>query len=197
MNKWQERFDTVEYMYGIEPNEFVKQHHAVFKGSKKLGAFAEGEGRNAVFLSTKGYMLTAFDYAQSGLDKARKLAAENHVHVATRLVDLLQDETPVEEFNGAVMIFGHFPKEHQKPVFDRVVNSVVKGGRIMMEVYSEEQLSYKTGGPQSLDMLYNAQDVLNWCNDYKIEHFYTGEVERNEGALHTGKAHVIQFIIQK
>lgn len=197
MNMWQDRFDTEGYVYGIEPNEFVKQYYKVFKGSKKIGAFAEGEGRNAVFLSMRGFMLTAFDFAQSGLSKTKKLASENHVHVATRLTDLIHDETPIEEFNGAVMIFGHFPKKYQKLIFDKVVKSVTPGGMIMMELYSEEQLHYQTGGPKDIDLLYNPQDVLEWCSDYKIKHFYVGEVVRNEGTLHTGLAHVIQFIIQK
>lgn len=197
MNNWQQRFDTKTFVYGMEPNEFVKQNYETFKGSKKIGAFAEGEGRNAVFLSTKGYMLTAFDFAQSGLDKTRKFASESHVHVATRLVDLITDEVPVNEFNGAVMIFGHFHKEYQKMVFDKVIQSVKTGGKIMMEMYSEEQINYKTGGPLNINMLYNEKEVFNWCSDYKIEHFYAGEVERYEGELHKGLSHVIQLIIEK
>lgn len=197
MNKWQQRYDTDEYIYGRTANEFILQNHSVFKGAKRLGTFAEGEGRNAVFLSEKGYMLTAFDIAQNALDKAKKLASENHVHVAERLVDLKRDETPVEEFDGAVMIFGQFEKEYQHKIFEKIVASVKKEGRIMMELYSESQLDYNTGGPKDLNLLYNPQEVLRWCEDYKIEYFFVGEVERYEGKLHNGLSHVIQLIIQK
>lgn len=197
MNTWQERFETETYLYGIAPNEFIKQNYNLFKGCKKIGAFAEGEGRNAVFLSSRGFMLTSFDFAQSGLNKTKKLASENNVHVATRLTDLITDDTPIEEFDGAIMVFGHFHKKDQLAVFLKVMNSVKKGSRVMMEMYSENQLEYGTGGPGNKDMLYNPQQVLGWCSAYKIEHFYVGEALRQEGELHTGMAHIIQFIIVK
>ncbi|GEK33679.1 class I SAM-dependent methyltransferase [Kurthia sibirica] len=197
MNTWQEHFDTETYIYGTAPNEFIAQHYDLFKGSKKIGAFAEGEGRNAVFLSSRGFMLTSFDYAQNGLNKTKKLASQNNVHVATRLTDLLTDSTPVEEFDGAIMVYGHFHKKDQFHVFNKIMAAVKKGSRVMMEMYSEEQLAYKTGGPQTMDMLYNAQQVLQWCNNYQVEHFYTGEALRQEGERHSGLAHIIQLIIIK
>ncbi|MBQ0138252.1 MAG: class I SAM-dependent methyltransferase [Kurthia sp.] len=197
MNIWQEIYSADEYVYGVQPNEFLLEHYELFKGSKKLATFAEGEGRNAVFLSTKGYMLTNFDYAQHGLDKSRKLASINHVHVASRLVDLTKDDTPVNEFDGAVMIFGHFPKKYQKLVFDKIIASVKAGGYILMELYSEEQVNYASGGPKDRDMLFNSNDIQKWCSPFKMVHFSVGEVERHEGIRHNGKSHVIQFIIKK
>lgn len=197
MNIWQQIYNTEEYVYGIQPNEFLMQHSEIFKGCKKIATFAEGEGRNAVFLSTKGSMLTNFDYAQSGLTKAKKLASINHVHVAERLVDLTVEETPIAEFDGAVMIFGQFDKKYQKIVFDKVINSVKKGSQILMELYSEEQLNYSSGGPKNKAMLYSPQDIEKWCEPFEVNHFYVGEVERHEGSLHNGTSHVIQLIIKK
>lgn len=197
MNRWQDIYNTEEYVYGVHPNEFLVEHHEIFKDCKKVATFAEGEGRNAVFLSTKGSMLTNFDYAQYGLNKTKKLASINHVHVAERLVDLTKDDIPVEAFDGAVMIFGHFSKENQKKVFDKVVNAVKPGGPILMELYSEEQLKYKSGGPKNKNMLYNPKDLQDWCKPFKINHFYAGEVERYEGTLHTGLSNVVQLIITK
>lgn len=49
---------------------------------------AEGEGRNAVFLAEQGMNVTAWDYAESGLAKIKKLAEERGVTVQTELVDL-------------------------------------------------------------------------------------------------------------
>lgn len=197
MNIWQEIYSANDYVYGVQPNDFLFQHYEIFKGSKKLATFAEGEGRNAVFLSTKGYMLTNFDYAQRGLDKSRSLASINHVHVANRLVDLTVDHTPVNEFDGAVMIFGHFQKKDQKLVFDKIINSVKTGGYILMELYSDEQVNYMSNMNEEQDMLFNPSDIQEWCKPFEMIHFSVGEVERYEGVRHNGKVHVIQFIIKK
>lgn len=197
MNTWHKRFDTEKYMYGETPNEFIRTHAGYLNEHATIAAFAEGEGRNAVFLAQLGHTVTAFDYAQSGLDKTERLATKNQTVVTTKLTDLLTDDVPVAQFDAAIMVFGHFYQDDQLNVLNKIANSVKPGGRIMMELYSTAQITYGTGGPRDTDWLYDAKQLLDWCAQYKILHFFTGEVERSEGELHTGLAHTIQFIIQK
>ncbi len=197
MNTWDQQFKTTEYVYGEQPNAFIEDYADFIKDYVNVAAYAEGEGRNAAFLASKEHLVTAFDYAQSGLEKTKQLAKKQDVLVNTQLIDLLHDELPVEKFDAAIMIFGHFPMEKQHDVFERIVNSVKPGGRIMMELYSIYQLPYASGGPKQLDYLYDPLHVLTWCQPYKIIHFFTGEQIRNEGTLHTGLAHTIQLIIEK
>ncbi|MFJ7734250.1 class I SAM-dependent methyltransferase [Lysinibacillus sp. NPDC097231] len=197
MNTWDQQFKTAKYVYGEQPNAFIKDYVHYLKDTQNVAAYAEGEGRNAVFLASKGHTVTAFDYAQSGLEKTEQLAKKHNVTVHTKLANLLQDELPVEMFDAAIMVFGHFPAEQQLEVFKRIIDSVKPGGRIMMELYSIYQLPYASGGPKKLDFLYDPLNVLTWCQPHKIIHFFTGEQVRNEGILHTGLAHTIQFIIEK
>ncbi|MCK1986716.1 methyltransferase domain-containing protein [Lysinibacillus fusiformis] len=197
MNTWNQRFLESEYVYGEQPNTFIKEYVSFLKECPNIAAYAEGEGRNAVFLASRGHTVTAYDYAQSGLAKTEQLAQKQHVTVQTRLTDLLLDELPVEKYDAAIMIFGHFPLQQQQAVIQKIIDSVKQGGRIMMELYSIYQLPYASGGPQQLDFLYDPKDVLQWCKSHKIIHFFTGEQIRHEGALHTGLAHTIQFIIEK
>ena len=197
MNPWHERFQTKEFIYGEQPNTFIKNFAHHLKDCRTVAAYAEGEGRNAVYLASKGHSVIAFDYAQSGLDKTEELAKKHDVTVQTKLTDLLQDVIPVETFDAAIMVFGHFQHEQQPGVFERTLRSVKPGGIIMMELYSTYQLPYESGGPKQIDLLYDPSDVLTWCKPHKIIHFFTGEQVRNEGILHTGLAHTIQLIIQK
>lgn len=197
MNTWHKRFDTEKYMYGETPNEFIKSHATLLNQHKKIAAFAEGEGRNATYLATLGHEVTAFDYAQSGLQKTERLAKKHGVHVNTVFADLLTDDVPTAQFDAAIMVFGHFHEHDQLHVLQKISDAVKPGGLLMMELYSTDQITYATGGPRDRTWLYDAKKLLNWCSSYKIIHFFTGEVERNEGELHTGLAHTVQFIIQK
>lgn len=197
LNTWDKRFNTIEYVYGEQPNAFIEDYVHYLEDYTNVAAYAEGEGRNAVFLALQGHKVTAFDYAESGLKKTNQLAEKHNVAVHTKLTDLLEDELPIETFDAAIMVFGHFPVEQQHKVFQQIVDSVKSGGRIMMELYSIYQLPYASGGPRQLDFLYDPLDVLKWCQPYKIIHFFTGEQVRNEGKLHTGLAHTIQLIIEK
>ncbi|MUT68299.1 bifunctional 2-polyprenyl-6-hydroxyphenol methylase/3-demethylubiquinol 3-O-methyltransferase UbiG [Paenibacillus sp. NEAU-GSW1] len=196
MNQWNERFGMNEYIYGEEPNAFIVEQADRFKG-KRIVAFAEGEGRNAVHLARQGYQVTAWDYAENGLKKTEQLAERFHVKVETELKDLLHDAVPSEAYDGAFMIFGHFPKAEQKNVFDKLLAVVKPGGVIVMEVYSEDQLRYQTGGPRTADMLYHPADVLAWTSGCEVLHFFYGEQKREEGRLHTGVGHVIQTVLIK
>ncbi|EAZ87450.1 hypothetical protein BB14905_16350 [Bacillus sp. B14905] len=135
MNTWNQRFLESEYVYGEQPNAFIKDYVSFLKESPNIAAYAEGEGRNAVFLASKGHTVTAYDYAQSGLAKTEELAQKQHVSVQTRLTDLLLDELPVEKYDAAIMVFGHFPLQQQQAVIQKIIDSVKQGGRIMMDIF--------------------------------------------------------------
>ena len=66
---WDKRYDTEEYIYGTEPNDFLKANYATLPKPKIL-SLAEGEGRNAVFLAKQGFKVTAVDSSSIGLAKA-------------------------------------------------------------------------------------------------------------------------------
>lgn len=196
-NKWHERFDTEEYIYGEEPNSFIKSEAGRLRDCPAVVCFAEGEGRNAVFLAKKGHKVTALDYAESGLQKTQKLAEKNQVKVETKRANLLEYEAEADQFDAAVMVFGHFYGQDQRNVFEKLLKAVKPGGIIMLEVYSKEQIEYGTGGPPDVEMLYDPQDMLEWSRGHHIIHFFYGEQIREEGILHTGKAHVIQLVLKK
>lgn len=50
---------------------------------------------------------------------------------------------------------------------------------------------------KDVDMLYDPIDILTWCEEHKVIHFFNGEQERIEGKGHTGLADVIQVVIRK
>lgn len=196
-NFWNDRYKSDEYFYGEEPNAFIKEQAFRLTNYHKVIAFAEGEGRNAVFLPRQGHKVTAIDYSEDGLEKTKKLAEKHNVEVHTKKVDLLADSSPVNEYDAAIMVFGHFHNDHQKMILDKMIQTIKPGGLIMFEVYSKKQINYGTGGPKDIDMLYNPIDILTWCEEHEVIHFFNGEQERVEGKGHTGLADVIQVVISK
>ncbi|MFB6367769.1 class I SAM-dependent methyltransferase [Paenibacillus elgii] len=196
-NIWNERFNSEEYYYGEEPNVFIQQQAFRLEQCQKVIAFAEGEGRNAVFLAKRNHEVTAIDYAESGLQKTKKLAQKHSVNVHTQKIDLLEDDVPNEEYDAAIMVFGHFHKDDQIMILNKMKNAIKPKGIMMLEVYSEEQLKYDTGGPPELEMLYEPKEMLAWCEGHEVIHFFYGEQERVAGKVHTGLAHVIQLVLRK
>ncbi|MFS0689679.1 methyltransferase domain-containing protein [Sporosarcina sp. 179-K 8C2 HS] len=195
-NFWHERFSTEEYIYGKEPNQFVVEAARMLPIGKVL-CIAEGEGRNSVYLASLGYDVTAWDYAQAGLDKTEQLANEKGVAVKTELRDLAEVEWEEEQWDAIVHIFGHFPEDVMNRTMAGVQKALKVGGFYVSELYTKEQLRYGTGGPRDIAMLMDPADILQKFDGYFIKHFHVGEVNREEGQLHTGTAHVVQSIFQK
>ncbi|GIN72098.1 methyltransferase [Bacillus sp. J14TS2] len=195
-SKWHERFSMDEYFYGKEPNLFLVQATKQLPKGKIL-CIAEGEGRNSVFLASRGYDVTAWDFAQSGIEKTKRLAEDRGVIVNTEWHDLADVAWEEEEWDAIIHIFGHFPT----PIFERTVEGIRKalkpGGYYVSELYTKEQIEYGTGGPKEIENLCDPATLLSRFSDYFIQHFYIGEVERIEGQGHTGVAHVVQSIFRK
>ncbi|MGG3505030.1 class I SAM-dependent methyltransferase [Paenibacillus lautus] len=197
MNPWNERFQGEDYVFGTEPNVFIADMH------KKLGltgdalAIAEGEGRNAVFLAREGMNVTVWDYAESGLNKANKLAEASGVAIRTELVDLHEAQWMQDQWDEIICVFGHFPKELRTKTLEGVKTAVKPGGYFLTEVYSPYQIPYRSGGPQDQQFLYVPEDFLETFAEWRIVHFFMGEVIRQEGQGHQGLSHVIQFAGQK
>ena len=196
-NHWNNRFQAENYVYGTEPNVFISEMQNKLQLTGDALAIAEGEGRNAVYLAKQGMTVTAWDFAQSGLLKTEKLAENKGVIVQTELVDLNEAVWETGRWDEIVCVFGHFPKEIRKKTLEGVKKAVKPGGYFMTEVYSIHQIPYKSGGPRDIHLLYSPEEFLQTFSDWRIVHFFMGEAFRNEGELHTGLGHVIQFVGQK
>ena len=197
MNIWNTVFQKEHYVYGKAPNVFLHEMHKKLNLSGNALAIAEGEGRNAVFLAEQGMNVTAWDYSEVALEKTRKLAKDRNVFVETNLVDLSDVEWPQQMYDEIVCIFGHFPKQLRQKTLEGAKEAVKPGGFFLTEVYSQYQIPYKSGGPKDINLLYEPEELLQVFSDWRIMHFFMGEVDRNEGELHNGLSHVIQFVGQK
>jgi len=198
MNHWHTRFQNDNYVYGTAPNEFIAEvHKSLELTSVDILAIAEGEGRNAVYLAEQGMNVTTWDYAPSGLAKTKKLAEARSVAVNTELVDLNDAVWTKNQWDEIICVFGHFPLELRQKTLQGVKESIKPGGYFVTEVYSKYQLPYKSGGPQDVALLYHPEEFLQIFHDWRIVHFFMGEVVRHEGELHNGLSHVIQFVGQK
>lgn len=97
---YEKKYEAQEYYWGILPNsicyEIMKRKPPV--RPYKVLDMGCGEGKDAVFLAKNGYVVTAFDASEKGLEKAKELARQNHVEVNFFKADINEYE-PVEEYD--------------------------------------------------------------------------------------------------
>jgi ubiquinone/menaquinone biosynthesis C-methylase UbiE len=199
MNKtfWDSRYAEQEYAYGIKPNDFLSENINRIKPGSEILCLAEGEGRNAVFLAERGHEITAIDYSESGLKKLNSLAKEKGVKIETICADLNEYTLEDNKWDAIICIFGHFPSELREKIFSKIYPALKKDGLFLLEAYSKEQVQYKTGGPQSTDLLYSVQELANDMKDFKQLEIKQKERLVSEGKYHQGLSSVIQIAAKK
>lgn len=193
---WDERFAVDQYIYGTEPNDFLRAQVEQLPAGRLL-SLAEGEGRNAVYLAGLGYDVTAVDASAVGLQKAERLAEQRQVKIHTEVCDLAQYSIEPEQFDAVVSIFCHIPKPVRQNLHRQVVAGLKPGGVLLLEAYTPAQIALGTGGPPVAELTMQLVDLQNELAG--LEFLQGQELERDvvEGTHHTGRGAVVQVIARK
>lgn len=192
---WDERYASAEYVYGTEPNAFLaEQAHRL---SGPVLSLAEGEGRNAVFLAGHGLTVHGVDSSAVGLRKAHALARSRNVDIFTEVADLAHFSPKPSHYGAVVSIFAHLPGRVRQHLYPLIEESLLPGGLLVLEAYSENQLGRGTGGPKEADMLMSAAKIEQGFAQLEVILLHEIERDVSEGLLHTGIASVVPFIGRK
>lgn len=189
---WNQRYASSAYLYGTEPNSFLAEHCGLLQGP--VLSLSEGEGRNAVFLASRGLEVLGVDISTVALEKAKQLAESRGVSIKTMVADLSKFEPEENRYGSVISISAHLPSSIRKRLYPLIESSLKPDGIVLLEAYSENQLSRDTGGPRDIDMLMTNEKVQREFSN--LEPILLREVEREvaEGEGHTGMASVVQFI---
>lgn len=196
-NFWHQRFDQESYFYGTEPNDFLRENITIFPAKGRILSIGEGEGRNAVFLAEQGFEVTAIDSAASGLEKARKLAAERNVSIETQCVDLNDYVFEENHWDGIIAIFCHLPPLLRQQVHKQISQALKPDGVFLLEAYHPDQLTFKTGGPSNKELLYEASYLQQDLDGLRLLRLKETQRTITEGEGHNGISAVVQLIAKK
>lgn len=193
---WEQRFANEEYMYGKEPNEFLKAELENITPKKAL-FIGDGEGRNSVYAAKIGWQVEANDWSENAKIKALKWARENNVSINYNIVDFENMKLDPESYDLIVLIYIHVDAPLREKLHSMVFSALKKDGRIILEAYDKDQLKYNSGGPRTLDLLYSLEEIYTDFNDLEIIKFSKETVTLSEGKIHQGKSSVIRYVGHK
>lgn len=195
---WNERYASPGFLFGEEPNEFLKSCSELLEPGKRCLTLADGEGRNGVWLAEQGLKVLATDISEVAQEKAREFARSRGVELDLRLVDLETWEWPKEEFDIVVGIFIQFAgPELRSRIFQRIKDALRPGGLLLLEGYRPEQLEYRTGGPPTAENMYTAPLLEEAFSDFDIISLVAHDPVIREGSGHQGRSAVVDLIARK
>ena len=193
---WNTKYSTKNFVYGIKPNNFLKDSLFKLKPGK-IFMLGEGEGRNAVYSATQGWQVDVVDFSKVAKVKALRLAKENSVTINYAINNLENYEFIPNNYDAVGNIFLHLHPTLRKIIHPGIITTLKKGGHLILEVFEKAQLGRTSGGPQNFDMLNSVEELQNDFKNMGIILLEKQEVNLDEGELHNGKAVVVRLIAQK
>jgi cyclopropane fatty-acyl-phospholipid synthase-like methyltransferase len=195
--RWSQRFQTEDYIFGEMPNEYLVSQRSQLKSGTVL-AIADGEGRNGVWLAQQGFDVDSFDFIQSAVDKANKLAHATNVNVNAVCSDWQNFDWKPASYDNIVGVFFQFVgPEERAQIFEKMDLALKPGGILLIQGYSTEQLKYNTGGPGKLDHLYDEAILRDAFPAYEVLDMRVYEAEIHEGSAHKGMSGLLGFVGRK
>jgi SAM-dependent methyltransferase len=152
---WDERYEATDLMWSVTPNQFVAAALAGLPPERALD-LACGEGRNAIWLASLGWQVTALDFSAVAVEKGRARAGE--VEVNWVVGDVLTD--PLPEVDLVVLAYLQLPAEERSTAVRRAFGSLSVGGTFFLVAHDSTNLTEGTGGPTDPAFLYTAEEVL-------------------------------------
>lgn len=195
---WNRRYDSADFLFGKQPNEWLREQAHALPPAGRVLCVADGEGRNSVWLARQGFQVDAFDVADRAVDKARAFAQSEGVSVNFAVADCDGFVWPQAAYDGVAAIFVQFADPPMRArLFERIVSSLKPGGVLILQGYTPKQLEYRTGGPPILSHLYTRDLLVSAFADLSIIELREYEAEVREGQGHRGLSALVGLVARR
>ena len=178
---WDERYAASQLVWSATPNQFVASELVDLSPGRAL-ELATGEGRNALWLAERGWQVTAVDFSQVALHKARALQ-ERHEHGRDMQVDWVHADVLAYDagrvpYDLAVLAYLQLEADERRTAVQRGFGALREGGTFFLVAHDSSNLAEGTGGPQDPAVLYTAEEVLADLDGERFEVERAGRVAR-------------------
>lgn len=165
---WDRRYAESELLWSAEPNRFVAAELVDLAPGRAVD-LAAGEGRNAIWLASRGWRATAVDFSPIAIDKGRRLAEAAGVDVDWVVADLLEHVPEPAGFDLVLVAYLQLPPEQLGAVLERAAGAVAPGGVLLVVGHDATNVSDGVGGPQDPDLLYTPEGITARLGGLRVD----------------------------
>jgi SAM-dependent methyltransferase len=163
--QWDARYQDAPDPWGSDPNAVAAAKISGLTPARAVD-LACGNGRNARWMASSGWRVTAVDFSAVAIAQAER--ADRARAVEWQVGDATQWQ-PQAKVDLVLIAYLHLPSDQLATVLERAATWLAPGGRLLYLGHAAENLKLGTGGPQDPSLLRhvlrpsgsgNAVDVL-------------------------------------
>ncbi|MBL1072989.1 class I SAM-dependent methyltransferase [Nocardia sp. 2] len=179
--EWDEHYARTELVWGAPPNDTVVEQVFGLERKLPLGGFGVGEerpelpraldlgcgeGRNALWLATHGWQVTAVDFAQTGIDKGRTVASRLSRSVRGRIHWQCADVTALDAagitgpFELILLAHVHLPAQQRRALLLRAAEMLSPEGTLVVLGNDPLNTAEGYGGEQDPALTFTPDDIV-------------------------------------
>ena len=166
--KW---YEGDGYYWGTEPAGFCDELMRLCPPSegKKVLDIGCGEGKDAVYMASKGYEVTAFDLTENGIRKTKRLAEKRGVKINAYVDDINTFKTD-EQFDviyssGTVQ---YLFDENKAAFFEKIGRIIKKNGIVFFNVFVEKPFLELPPDWDMEEKMWKSGELFSYFPDWKF-----------------------------
>lgn len=165
---WNERYASKELLWSTGPNELFAREIQNLKPGTALDVGC-GEGRNALWLAEQGWQVTAIDFSDTAIDKARQIAKKRGVTVNWIIEDVATYPLTTGAYDLVAILYLHTSRTERERWLPNVVRAIRAGGTFVYIGHDLSNIENGVGGPQNPELLPPVTEITDAMPGFQIE----------------------------
>lgn len=175
---WNIRYAAQELLWGAEANRFLAEDLEAVPPRGRALDLACGEGRNAIWLAKLGWVVTAVDYSEVAIERARQLAAAQQVAVEWIEADVTTFVPEAGAFQLVIIAYLQLPESSRREVLAHAASALGGGGTLFMVGHARLNLVHGVGGPRQPEVLWDPSELRHEVAAFGLSIRHTAHVRR-------------------
>jgi len=171
-NQYDEKYSGIEYYWGKTPSKSCYKVLETYPPVKtvRLLDIGCGEGRNSVFFARNGYIVTAFDLSDKGVEKTKRIAEETGVKIDVFKADIinyrLSEKFDILFSTGSLH---YIPAELREEIFQNYKEHTSDNGLNVFSVFVKKPFISKAPDGETTSQKWISGELMTYYHDWKIE----------------------------
>ena len=179
-------YEGDDYYWGLEPGDFLEELIRLCPPApdKKVLDIGCGEGKDAVYMAQKGYLVTAFDLTDNGIKKTKALAKERNVNINAYVDDIntfeLKEKFDIVYSTGTVQ---YLFDQNKLAFFEKIDQITNDDAVVYINVFVEKPFLELPPDWDKEEKMWRSGELFTYFGDWKMERIDEIIFEDNSGGV--------------